>query len=95
MGMSGGMDLTGLLAFWHSMTEDERAELCRNLQEFTTLKTHLENKNDIEVNKEQTEVIILKNNKDTKRFLELRLKVNAVYLEVKYPPKKPNKKLDK
>jgi len=87
-----------LLAFWNSMSEDERAEMIANLTEFHALISSLAGRKIITTDKHLSEIVINKNTSETKELLVLRDKVKAQGVKITYkgeevnPPPKPTKK---
>ena len=73
-----------LLAFWNSMTEDERRQMIDNLTEFNALISSLKGRGLITADKHMTEIVINKKTKETKQLVELRDKVNAQGIKIVY-----------
>jgi len=74
----------GLLAFWNSLSVDERAELVKNLEDFHALISSLRGRGIITTDKHLTEITILKRTEETDLLVELRDKVNAQGIKIIY-----------
>lgn len=85
----------GLLAFWNSMSEDERAEMIANLTEFHALISSLAGRGIITTDKHLTEIVINKNTSETKELLVLRDKVKAQGVKITYKGEEVNPPPDK
>ena len=79
-----------LLAFWNSMSEDERAEMITNLTEFHALISSLAGRKIITTDKHLSEIVINKKTEETKQLLELRDKTNAQGIKITYKGKEIN-----
>lgn len=79
-----------LLAFWNSMSEDERREMIANLTEFNGLISSLNSRGLITTDKQMTEIVINKKTPETKQLVELRDKVNAQGIKIVYRGKEVN-----
>ena len=80
----------GLLAFWNSMSEDERAEMIANLTEFHALISSLAGRKIITTDKHLSEIVINKKTKETDELVLLRDKTNAQGIKITYKGKEVN-----
>jgi adenylate cyclase class IV len=79
-----------LLAFWNSMTEDERREMIANLTEFHALISSLAGRKIITTDKHLSEIVINRKTKETDELVLLRDKTNAQGIKITYKGKEIN-----
>lgn len=82
----------GLLAFWNSLTIDERETIVKNLEDFHALITSLKNRGIIEIDRLMTELVVNKRCPEVDELIALRDKVNAKGMRVIYKEPEPPKK---
>jgi len=80
--VKGGLDLDGLLAFWNSLTNEERQELVKNLNEFNALRGSLKNRGLIECDEPVTYIKIVKSTPEVKRLLAVLKKTGAQGIKI-------------
>jgi len=86
--MSGPGMLEGLMAFWNSMTFEQRAELTRNLNELTALSGSLKNRGIIAGGPDTGKIVILKRSKEVTRLKQLVKLTGAKNITFTGPEKK-------
>lgn len=77
----------GLLAFWNSLTPDDREALVHNIEEFHATITSLKNRGIIETDKNLTHIDCKENTEEITRLIELRDLINASYITINLPEK--------
>ena len=78
---------SGLLAFWESMSVDERETLVKNLEAFHALISSLKGRGIIDTDKHLSEITILKQTPETKELIKLRDAVHAQGVRIIYKGK--------
>ena len=76
------LNLDGLMAFWNSLTPQQRQEMAKALDDFHALRGSLENRGLIECDAGLTEITILKNTAETRELIALLKKTGAQGIKV-------------
>lgn len=72
----------GLLAFWDSMSEDQRGELVKNLEEFHATLSSLEGRGIAVKDKSGNEITLLKKDPDGELLIKIASKLKAAGVKI-------------